>query len=481
MTGCRTLLALALLLLLLSTVARSQPVDSTKRLLPGRTTVLMAAEARRSSDLIEFQPGSHGRFHVSGWSNASQVATWTVERPEAGPCEVHAVVRCRAGGPLRIEVVAGDAVVTGRVVDSHWQRVRLDGTLPVPAGRADLVLRLASARPDDTFLADVLSVELAPPGTAAAEASEAATQRADTAWMRRAGYGFMVHWTSQSQPRSGAAKSYADAVRDFDVELFAAQMQAGGAGFVVFTTSHAFQYFPAPLPALDSMLPGRTAGRDLIADLARALRARGLRLFLYYHPGASHDPEWMAASGLADPDPSRFFANWTRIVAEIGGRYGDALAGWWFDDGAIVYYPRSPDWRALAAAARVGNPQRAIGFNPWEYPSVGPYQDFYCGEGNVQPDSDGTLKQDGCGLLGPGRYPGLQACATLVTEGDWGHFVRDREIGPPRWKADQLRSLLDAFARHGNVPIFNLEIYQDGRVSPATLDLFRQMRKDVIP
>lgn len=463
---------------LLAPPLQAQESGEPVRLADGRQAVLMAAAARRSAGLTEFQPGGQGRFHVSGWNRADQSASWTIERAGPGEVEVHAVVRCRAGAPVRIEVSAGTSTVAGTAGDAHWQRVRLDGVLSLPSGRSGISLRLAPARPEHKFAAEVFSLELAPPGTAAAEEREAAAQRADTAWMRRAGYGFMVHWTSQSQPRSGAAKSYADAVRDFDAASFAAQMQEGGAGFVVFTTAHAHQYFPAPLASLEAILPGRTASRDLVADLAQALQARGLRLILYYHLGAVHDPAWMAVSGLDRRDSAAFSGNWMRIVTEAGGRYGESLAGWWFDDGAITYYPRSPDWRALAAAARAGDPRRVIGFNPWEYPSPTPFQDFYCGEGNTQPDGDGTLRPDGRGILGAGRYPGLQACATLVTEDDWGHFVPDRAIGPPRWTPDRLRALLDDFARHGNVPIFNLEIYQDGRVPPATIDLFRQARKE---
>ncbi len=37
--------------------------------------------------------------------------------------------------------------------------------------------------------------------------------------------------------------------------------------------------------------------------------------------------------------------------------------------------------------------------------------------------------------------------------------------------------MTDSFARHGNVPIFNLEISQEGRVSERTINEFRQARK----
>jgi hypothetical protein len=47
----------------------------------------------------------------------------------------------------------------------------------------------------------------------------------------------------------------------------------------------------------------------------------------------------------------------------------------------------------------------------------------------------------------------------------------------PRWNSAQLGAMTDSFARHGNVPIFNLEISQEGRVSERTINEFRQARK----
>ena len=42
------------------------------------------------------------------------------------------------------------------------------------------------------------------------------------------------------------------------------------------------------------------------------------------------------------------------------------------------------------------------------------------------------------------------------------------------WTAHQLADLLKRFAECKNVPIVNLEIYQDGTLSPATIELFKQ-------
>jgi hypothetical protein len=66
---------------------------------------------------------------------------------------------------------------------------------------------------------------------------------------------------------------------------------------------------------------------------------------LYYHTGDEDSGWWpyqqwpatFASNGTGDR--STFFANWTRVVSEIGTRYGTHLDGFFFDDGMVLYYP----------------------------------------------------------------------------------------------------------------------------------------------
>jgi hypothetical protein len=67
--------------------------------------------------------------------------------------------------------------------------------------------------------------------------------------------------------------------------------------------------------------------------------------------------------------------------------------------------------------------------------------------------------------------------ATLVTEGDWGHFRPDSPIRNPRWNPAQMADRIKRFAGRRIVPIFDLEIYQDGTVSPSTIKMFEQARQ----
>ena len=96
-------------------------------------------------------------------------------------------------------------------------------------------------------------------------------------------------------------------------------------------------------------------------------------------------PDWLKASGFWETDTTKFFNNWKSIIAEAGERYGDKLAGWWFDDGTTNYYYRSAPWESLAKAAKAGNPQRLVSFNAWEMNNPTRFHDYCTGEACYDP------------------------------------------------------------------------------------------------
>lgn len=444
---------------------------------PDDYTVLHAADTKLPDGMKLFQAGAHGKFFAQGWKQPGQVLTWDVTVPAEDVYAVNVLLKRDSAAPLELKVRCGALEVTGTLPAGVrvWSRQALDGTLRLPQGRQKITLREQSSGATADFKAAILSIELVRPAVRERLQDAAVKQRADTKWLQEARYGLMFHWTSQTVPHHGEPKPYAQAVRDFDVPGFTEQIRQTGAGFIVLTTSHAQMFFPAPIKALDKVLPGRTAERDLVAELAEALGKHGVKLMLYYHIGAVSDPEWLKASGFWKTDTTQIFGTWESVVGEIGERYGAKLAGWWFDDGSINYYYRSAPWERLTAAARKGNPQRLVAYNPWELPSCTAFQDYFCGEGFGDPAVPGLpLGPDG--RFSGGSHSGLQACATLITEGDWVHTRKNTDIGAPHWKAEQMAGLLKGFIARKNVPIFNLEIYQEGAVSPATVEMFRQAR-----
>ena len=97
-------------------------------------------------------------------------------------------------------------------------------------------------------------------------------------WLRKAKYGVFMHLL----PSDATAFARVSA---FDEEVLASQLQAVGAGYFVLTLGQNSGYFNAPNSEYDRVTgyaPGeRCSRRDLPADVARALRVRGIRLLLY--------------------------------------------------------------------------------------------------------------------------------------------------------------------------------------------------------
>ena len=450
--------------------------------MPNNYTVLIAVDAKASPGLASFQGGTHGKFFVHGWNQPDQKLEWNLQVPQADSYAANILVQRISGPELRLNLTVDGKVYSATIPAdaANWQRVPLGSVIPFTAGSHDVSLAIQPSA-GGTFDVKVHAVELVRPSVQKSlhETALRMRQLTDTAWFQSARYGMMVHWTKPSMPLKGDPKPYEQAVAGFDVEAFADTMKSTGAGFVVVTTSHAMQYFPAPLKSLDAIIPGRTTPRDLPADLAAALAAalakRGMKLFLYFHLGAHDDPDWLKASGFRETDTTQFFNNWKSIISEAGERYGDKLAGWWFDDGSTNYYYRSAPWDALARAAKAGNPQRLVGFNAWELNNPTEFHDYCTGEGCQDPRGIGALlTPESKGRYPSGPHAGLQASACLMSDATWVHSSRDTPPSGPHWNADQLTELLKGFIAHKNVPIFNLDITQDGQFSPQSLAVFRQ-------
>ena len=461
-------------------------------------TVLMACMGKHPEESKPFRL-DHRQLQLTDWKLGSEIS-WEVEVMEPGDYLVNVLFNHSVKFPLKLEVSGGSskvsaisarAAVLGEYVDpdglerpvmggaQSWRRLSLDGGLPLPKGKANLVLKVTGAEVEKDGIIELLSIELVKAEVQKQLHKRADTFRAqaDTRWFRSAKYGLMFHWHTWTAPRNGPRLPYAEAVRQFKVETFVQQVLATGAGFVTITTSHSDMVIPAPIKSLDAVLPGRTSERDLIGEIAEALSKHGVKLFLYYHLGCNSDPAWQKASGFWETDTTTFWRNWCAVIGEMGERYGDKLAGWWFDDGTANYYYRSTPWEKLANTALRGNPKRLIGFNSWILPPATEFQHCFLGESQPDPTVMGTLKPGDNGIISSGIYVGLQASAALTMEREgWGHSKLDVEIDPPRYTAEQLADMTRQFMALGNVPIFNCSIYQDGTISPKTVEVIKAMK-----
>jgi len=326
----------------------------------------------------------------------SSTIKWNITAPEAG--EYDTFISCAVpSSDFHLEVISGtssiksDLKVTEGVYHEdgggwyfNFERKRLDGRLQLTRGVNPITLQLSGADKDHGVrlrCLEVLPVSASAEITAA-EAS-ARTVRASTDWFVKAGYGAMFHWTDFTQPREGTKKLYPDAVEAFDVNAFASLIEEMGAGYVVFTLNHAHPHCPAPIHAWEAVHPGWTTRRDLIGDIAGALEKRGIRLILYINSPVLTNFGKTGETGLYELTFSeeQFTEIHNNVLSEIGSRYVEKLAGFWFDSWyqSLAAYPDVPV-EAIYRYCKVGNPGRITAFNFWIFPVLTPWQDYWAGE-----------------------------------------------------------------------------------------------------
>jgi hypothetical protein len=193
------------------------------------------------------------------------------------------------------------------------------------------------------------------------------TNNPNTDWFSRAKYGVFIHFLPSS-------KEGLKQVERFDVQAFADQLQEMGAGYVVLTLGQNSGYFNSPNAAYEKQTgyaPGeRCATRDLPLDLSQALRPKGIRLMLYLPCQTPNgDPRAQKAFGLPQgardqPIDLIFAEKWSRVIQEWSERYGEKVAGWWFDGGYEHIHFSEAIATRYAAAVKHGNPDAIVTFNP---------------------------------------------------------------------------------------------------------------------
>ena len=196
---------------------------------------------------------------------------------------------------------------------------------------------------------------------------QAAPDNSSTDWFRDAKYGIFMHFLP------GDAMGLIR-VREFDVECLSRQLEILGAKYLVITLGQNSGFFNSPNATYDrytSYAPGeRCSTRDLPLDLYRALKPRGIRLMLYL-PCQTPNGDARAQKAFGLPEGKRdqpinleFAQKWARVIQEWSDRYGDKVAGWWFDGGYEHVRFNEEIAQVYAAAVKHGNPNAIVTFNP---------------------------------------------------------------------------------------------------------------------
>jgi alpha-L-fucosidase len=270
-------------------------------------------------------------------------------------------------------------------------------------------------------------------------------------------------------------RPYPEAVNAFEVDAFAKLVGEMGAAYVIFTLNHAHPHCPAPIQSWESIHPGWTTKRDLIGDIEGALEKRGIRLILYINSPVLTNFGKTGETGLYELTFSeeQFTEIHKNVLSEIGSRYGERLAGYWFDSWyqSLAAYPDVPI-EAIYHYCRVGNPGRITAFNFWIFPVLTPWQDYWAGElYALQNPFESRYIQRGAGT-------GFQAHGMVSMLPSWVHSETG-PIPPPQFSTADLIAHVKANMEHQAVTTINIGIYQDGTIEQSSLDMMRQLRRAV--
>lgn len=298
--------------------------------------------------------------------------------------------------------------------------------------------------------------------------SMAGSQNPDTDWLHHAKRGLFLHVL----PGNSTQLALLD---KFDVKALADQAAAAGARYLILTLGQNSGFFVAPNAVYDRRV-GWSAGercsrRDLPLDLYRTLQPHGIRLMLYLPCQApNRDPKAQRAFGLPEgpqdqPLDTDSAARWAGVIQEWSDRYGERVAGWWFDGGYAHIRFNEAIAGVYAAAARHGNPHAIVTFNPGVLPTMIRYtasEDYTAGELN-----------DPFDLLPASRWvEGSQWHALTFLGSRWG--TRDTRHPDARW-IDWIRTV----TRNGGVVTLDVGPNWDSTAGPlGTLspDQLRQLQ-----
>jgi len=218
-----------------------------------------------------------------------------------------------------------------------------------------------------------------------------------TDWLHAAQWGvFNQGQMAECQhPPITTVRAWNAAVDAYDTEAIANQLQRLGAAYLIHCLGQNSGFYCSPNATYDNIVghtPSRMSSRDLVLDLYKSLHSRGIHLMVYLPSGApANDLRACAALQWRDGKYrlSNFQLMWQNIIAEWSKRWGSKVRGWWFDGcyygDAMYNFTAAPNWASFAAAARAGNSDSLVAFNPGTQnpiQALAPQEDYTAGEEN---------------------------------------------------------------------------------------------------
>lgn len=254
-----------------------------------------------------------------------------------------------------------------------------------------------------------------------------------------------------------------DYVDGFDVDALARQLHEVGAGWFMIAIGQNSGLFCAPNAELDRMMgfdqsTTTCSERDLVADMARALKPYNIRLLVYAtpHPPAGHGPiiEFFGnVQGVMAPQTQE---KWESVLRHWSHQWGDLVDGWWFDGGyTVAIRDEAPNRESIIDAAKAGNPKAIVCLNPGVVIAPGANnEDYTAGE------LDFPL-----GVVPESRWLGHRQWHILSYLGEWWSWS-----AKPRFEDDQVIETTFRIIAAGGAVTWDVPLNIDGTLQQAFHD-----------
>ena len=370
-----------------------------------------------------------------------------------------------------VVVMCGLTLLTGAVSRSAEMEFR--GSRPALPSLATLALY------------DPLSQQETP-----ANSQKVAAEKHRADWMSSGSFGLMVHYLIGPAGNTPEEKTadFNRIVSAFDVPRFVQQFNSTGADWLIFTIGQNTSYYSSPNSFLDARAPGHTSRRDLVLEIATALKASG-KWFIAYMPSELAAPaDLHEAFGWRTDDPQQaaFQPNYQAFIRAFSLQYGKNCDGWWFD--GCYEWPVFPskyfDFAGYIAAARAGNPDAITAFNDGAFcvgkiKPVTPLEDYHAGEIHTLVDGQvalGWWQNNPKPYLPDSRFvDGVQWHGLLPVDSTFcGPALPDQHYDDAT-----LIKLLKAVKSVGGALTFNLPIGRDGVVPEASIAQMQRLGRTI--
>ncbi len=298
-------------------------------------------------------------------------------------------------------------------------------------------------------------------------------------WFAQSKYGLMFHYLPEAGMSSGPDGTWDRTVANFRVDRFVSDVKKTGARYVVFSVGQVSGYYAAPNAFYEKQTGSRrgtfTSSRDLIADLAPALKAARIKLMVYMAvEGPTNAPDvvrsrFPVTTDKAPPDTRRSV---NAMLREWSLRWGASVSGWWLDGcypGSDYEDPAIGEQAVteLMRSVKVGNPHAIAACNPkaLQFRGQSPEQDFVAGEEN-------TLQR--YPQATPVHYKGKNLTWHVVSYvgSNWGkHDLR--------FASNQVASYVKNVSDLGGVVTLDLGVNADGSLSAQQIETMKVVTRVV--